>query len=207
MSTTKRWAASLEIQGDMDLPPIAGYSEPYARSAGEVAIRALLLHGLVAIAYGVKAQPIMEWFEAQQIANALTPRERSFLSGSAPSESERVEMQWKQEAEWTLLWMLGKVESLGLPTQCCDTRRLVDEIIPGLGDDLRDFIAQSEMRSPGALLAEDDRTYDLWCAARAALRRGENLPTDLNLRVLRERRYAFEWMCGNEVWDEVTCDA
>jgi hypothetical protein len=57
------------------------------------------------------------------------------------------------------------------------------------------------------LLAEDERTYNLWCYALAAQRNGESLPSDLNLGVLRERRYAFEWMDGNQDWDEVTCDA
>jgi hypothetical protein len=99
------------------------------------------------------------------------------------------------------------VATLGLPVRCCDTRRLVDEIIPQLGDSLHDFIGRAELRVPGALLAEDDRTYNLWCYALAAQRRKEALPRDLNLAVLRERRYAFEWMDGNQEWDEVTCDS
>jgi hypothetical protein len=103
--------------------------------------------------------------------------------------------------------MIGKVESLGLPTRCCDTRRLVDEIIPALSSDISDFVGEAKLRTPGALLAEDDRTYNLWCYALAAQRKGEALPADLNLSVLRERRYAFEWMDGNQKWDEVTCDA
>jgi hypothetical protein len=57
------------------------------------------------------------------------------------------------------------------------------------------------------LLAEDDRTYNLWCHANLALRRGEPLPSDLNYRVLYERRYAFEWLDGLEDWDDVTCDS
>jgi hypothetical protein len=82
----------------------------------------------------------------------------------------------------------------------------VDEIMPPLGQDSRPFITLSELRSPGALLAEDDRTYDLWCQALAAQRRGESLPSDLNLGVLRERRYAFEWIDGTQEWDDVQCD-
>jgi hypothetical protein len=103
--------------------------------------------------------------------------------------------------------MIGRVESLGLPTHHCDTRRLADEIIPALGDDIGSFIGQSRLRSPGALLAEDDRTYNLWCYAVAAQRRRESLPSDLKLQVLRERRYAFEWMDSNQEWDDVTCDS
>ena len=56
------------------------------------------------------------------------------------------------------------------------------------------------------LLAEDDRTYNLWCYAQPARRNG-TLPAHLNWGVLYERRYAFEWLCGNENWDDVACDA
>ena len=207
MSTTKVWAESLRISSEADLSPIADYSQPYARTAREVAVRAVILQGVTAVACEVDALPIIEWFQEQEIWSDVTSQERTFILGSAHTESEQHRFRWKQEAQWTLLWMICRVESLGLPTRCCDTRRLVDEIIPALGDDLQSFITQSEMRSPGALLAEDDRTYNLWCYAIAAQRRGERLPSDLNLGVLRERRYAFEWMDGNQDWDEVTCDS
>jgi len=84
---------------------------------------------------------------------------------------------------------------------------LVDEIIPALGSDVRAFISGAELRSPGALLSEDDRTYRLWCAALALRRRKEPLPEDLNMNVLYQRRYVFEWLDGNQPWDDVTCDA
>ena len=207
MSTTKQWAESMKVASDADLTPIADYSRPYARSVRQIAVRAIILQGVIAVAHKVEAQPIIEWFQEQTIWSDVTPQERAFVLGSAHTESEQLRYRWKQEAQWTLLWMIHRVESLGLPTRCCDTRRLVDEIIPALGDDLQSFMTQSRLRSPGALLAEDDRTYNLWCYAIAAQRRGESLPNDLNLGVLRERRRAFEWMDGNQDWDEVTCDA
>jgi hypothetical protein len=207
MSTTKEWAESLKVETDAELRPVPNFTKLYARTAQQVAIRAVILQGITAVAYEVQVRPITEWFQSQEIWCGVTPKEREFLFCSVRSESERVQFQWQQEAQWTLLWMIGKVESLGLPTHYCDTRRLVDEIIPALGSDLHGFIGQSELRSPGALLAEDERTYNLWCYALAAQRNGESLPSDLNLGVLRERRYAFEWMDGNQDWDEVTCDA
>lgn len=207
MSATKAWAESLKVEAGEHLAPIAGYSKLYARSGSEVATRAVILQGVAAIAYNVASAPIIRWFQGQSIWDAVTPQERSFIMRADSTESEQLQFRWKQEAEWALLWMIGKVQSIGLPTRCCDTRRLVDEIMPALGDDLEDFIDQAKLRPPGALLAEDDRTYDLWCYSLAAQRRREQLPDDLNLGVLRERRYAFEWMDGNQDWDEVSCDA
>ena len=207
VSATSKWAESLKINTAELLPPVRGYSKPYARTAREVATRAIILQGVIAVAYKVAAAPIVKWFRAGGIWRGVTSQERDLLLGAELPEADGFQWQWKQEAEWTLLWMIGKVESLGLPTRCCDTRRLVDEIIPPLGQSLRGFIGGAKLRSPGTLLAEDDRTCDLWCRALAVQRRGETLPPDLNLAVLRERRYAFEWMDGNQDWDEVTCDA
>ena len=207
MITTKEWAESMKVESGENLAPIAGYSDAYARSAREVAIRAIILQGIVAVACEVVAEPIVNWFKKQDIWDNVTPQERDFLLGATHTSQKQLEFRWKQEAEWTLLWMIGKVDSLGLPTHYCDTRRLVDNIIPALGDDLQDFINRAELRSPGMLLAEDDRTYDLWCYALAAQRHSEELPSDLNLGVLRERRYAFEWMDGFQDWDGVSCDS
>jgi hypothetical protein len=207
MITTKAWAESLEVESGENLFPVADYSQPYACQAREVATRAIILQGVVAVAYGVAAGPIVKWFREQAIWEEVTAQERACLLSTPWTRSKQLEYRWKQEAEWTLLWMIGKVESLGLPTHGCDTRRLVDRIIPALGDFVHDFIGRAELRAPGALLAEDDRTYNLWCHALAAKRRQEELPSDLNLGVLRERRYAFEWMDGRQNWDDVTCDA
>jgi Domain of unknown function (DUF4272) len=207
MITTKEWAESLQIASEADLPAVPGFSKPYLRTAREVAIRAIILHGVVAVAFNVKALPIVEWFEAQGIWEEVTPKEAVLLLNDGLSEAERTQVRWMKEVEWTLLWIIGMVESLGLPTHQCDTRRLVDEIVPPLGGDLEPFVRQAELRSPGALLAEDDRTYNLWCYTVAARRRGEVLPSDLNVGVLHQRRYAFEWLAGPEPWDSVQCDA
>jgi hypothetical protein len=67
-------------------------------------------------------------------------------------------------------------------------------------------VASAKVREQGILLAENDRTYNLWCYAQKARRKGE-LPADLNWSVMYERRYAFEWLDGMQAWDEVTCDA
>ena len=207
MSATSKWAESLRINTAEVLPPVRGYSKPYARTPRDVATRAIILQGVVAVASNVAAAPIVKWFQAEGIWHGVTSQERDVLLGAELPKANRLHWQWKQEAEWTLLWMISNVDSLGLPTRCCDTRRLVDEIIPPLGQSVQGFIAGAKLRSPGTLLAEDDRTYDLWCRALAAQRRGQAVPPDLNLAVLRERRYAFEWMDGNQDWDEVTCDA
>jgi hypothetical protein len=205
--TTAEWAQLHGISLEDTASAIEDYIEPYPRAARQIATRAVILHAVVAVAYEVDAEPVVEWLREEGLWDHVSPREQFVLLGAAISDEQRHRLRWHQEAEWALLWIIGKVESLGLPTRGCDTRRLVDEIIPPLGSDIEGFVASAELRPPGVLLAEDDRTYDLWCSVAKARRLGEPLPTDLNWWVLYERRYAFEWLDGVEEWDDVTCDA
>ena len=207
MFTTEEFAKLHGISVQTSPPVVEAGAKHGVRSRREIAVRILILHGIVAVAAGVDPEPVAEWFQNQKIWSAATPKEKAFLQNATASSEQRNQLVWHNEAEWALLWMVGKVESLGLPTGACDTRRLVDEIIPPLGSDIGPFLRSAKLRSPGMLLAEDDRTYNLWCYVHAARRKSEPVPEDLNLGVLYERRYAFEWLDGFQEWDDVICDA
>jgi hypothetical protein len=207
MVTTAEWAQAFGVSVEDAPPAIENYIEPWPRSAREIATRVVILQGVIAVAYEVDFEPVVEWLREQGIWHHVSPRERALLLGSEVTDEQRNRFRWHQEAEWALLWAIGQVEWLGLPTQGCDTRRLVDEIVPPLGSDIDGFLASATLRPPGDLLAEDDRTYNLWCYANSAVRKGEPLPSDLRWWVLYERRYAFEWLDGMQDWDNVTCDS
>src|SRR5579859_5231069 len=201
MISTLEWANSFGISGEPSPPPMVYSDDPFPHSAREIAVRAIILQGVVVVGFEVDPAPIIDWFQDQEIWYDVSPKEKAFLLNTAPSMTERNQFRWRQEAEWTLLWMISQVEALGLPTQTCDTRRLVDEIIPPLGSNIGNFLASAELRQPPILHAENERTYDLWCRAVVA-RRENRLPDDLNFDVLYERRYAFEWADFTDPWDQ-----
>lgn len=207
MTTTSEWAAFHGVPTDDCPPPVPDYSAPRARTAREVAVRTLILQGVVAVGCDVPPGPIIDWFHHQGVWDQVSPKERAFLLDPSPSEEAKGLAHWRQEAEWALLWAIHEVPALGLPTGFCDTKRLVDEIIPALGSDVSTFVDRARLRAPGALLAEDDRTYNLYCYAMLDRAAGKPLPDDLCLGVLYQRRYAFEWLDGPESWDDVVCDA
>ena len=207
--TTEEWARSHGISTAPTPPVVGDYNEPCPLTASEVGTRAVVLQGVVAVAAGVEPGPVVDWFREQGIWEAASPREGEFLLRPASVRgNELLSLRWRQEAEWALLWVVGKVQALGLPTRQCDTRRLVDEIIPPLGADIGPFLKSAELRPPGVLLAEDDRHYNLWCRWFQTRRHGEHLlPADLVFDALYQRQYAFEWLHGTEPWDDVQCDA
>ncbi|WP_417382848.1 DUF4272 domain-containing protein [Gimesia sp.] len=205
MVKTKQWAASLGIDVEDALPAIADYNEPTPRTSQEIAIRTLILHAIAATGYGVDPGPIIEWLIDQSIWQYASPAEQALMKSTTPTDEILSEACWRQEAQWALLWAINKVDSLGLPTQTCDTGSLVDDIMPGLGDSIEQFVSSARLRQPGEILAENDRTYNLHCYARPAIRQG-TLPDDLVYPVLFQRYYAFEWLTGTDLWDGVQTD-
>jgi len=161
---TEQWAQSFNISTALTPAAVPDYDEPCPFSAREIATRVIILQGVVAAACEVAPDPIVEWYKAQGVWDAATPKEGEFLlNPDVATPQETLRFRWQQEAEWALLWVIGKVQHLGLPIRQCDTRRLVNEIIPPLGSDIEPFLASAALRSPGELLAEVDRRYELWC--------------------------------------------
>lgn len=135
--TTEQWARSFGISTAPTAPPVTDYDEACPFGAREVATRAIVLQGVVAVACEVDSEPIIEWFKEQRVWNAVSPKEQAFLLDPKPAGSDNLWCQYFQ------------------------TRR----------------------------------------------EHPESLPSDLNLEVLYQREYAFEWLQGIEAWDDVQCDA
>lgn len=207
MTSTKEWAIALGICGEELAPTIPNNTESCARSAEQIAARAILLHCMTAVGCGAEPAPICDWLRQESLWEAATPAERAFLGAAVRTQDELQEAIWLQEAEWALLWCIGKVESLGLPTRFCDSARLNDEIMPALGDSIAPFMQAAQLRSPGELLAEDDRCYNLLCYVRQAQRQKALLPRDMLYGVLWQRCYAFVWLNGFYEWDDVQVDS
>jgi hypothetical protein len=206
MRNAKAWAESHGIDSRDTVPPVKGYKERYARTAAEVAARTVILHGVAAVGFEVDSPRVVNWLRDQNLWNQVTPKERKFLQSKRRTARQKTEARWRCESEWALLWAIRKVKALGLPTRTCDTARLVDSIMPSLGADVARFIKTARLRPPSALLAEEDRVYNLHCYARLDQRMNIELPADLNYSVLYERHYAFDWLDGHADWDDVTCD-
>lgn len=80
MVKTNSWAKSLGVPSEEQLAPVEGFSESYKRTAQEVAIRSLVLQGVVAVASGVGPEPIIAWFQDQTIWDHTTPGERRAIA-------------------------------------------------------------------------------------------------------------------------------
>lgn len=204
MATTKEWASSHGICVADSVPAVDATGYEIHRTVAQIAKRIIVLHAITATGYGIDPLPVVDWLKEQGLWADTSPKEKAFLTATDLSSEELLLASWRQEAQWTLLWAIQKVSKLGLPINTCDTAKLVNEIMPSLGESVEPFISSGELRDNSELLAEEDRIYNLHCYARQA--QNENtMPEDLNYNVLFQRHYAFEWLSGDD-WDNVQTD-
>jgi len=201
MIKTKEWAESLGIATEDILPPVENNDEPYKQTAEEVAVRTIILHAVAAAGYGIDRDAIIDWLKKQNLWDKVSPREQTFLLTQKSPKEDQTGALWLQEAQWALLWTIQKVDSLGLPTKTCDSHRIVNEIMPMLGDDIELFVSTSELRPPSEIRVEDERVNKLYDAQQEE--QEAEMPEDLVYGVLFQRLQAFKWLSSEYDWDNV----
>ena len=205
MIKTKEWAESFNINTLDALPPSEDNSENCIRTAGEVAARTILLHSIVAAGSGINRTSITEWLKQQNLWGQASPLEQRILLSPKRFREDRSGSQWYQEAQWALLWTIQKVDILGLPIKTCDSIKLVDEIMPILGEDTDQFISSAEFRPAAEINGENERISRIYYYAELAIGK-EEIPEDMIYGVLYHRYYAFRWLTSDEPWDDVNMD-
>ncbi|MGE0164354.1 MAG: DUF4272 domain-containing protein [Dongiaceae bacterium] len=134
----------------------------------------------------------------------MSPQERSFIDDTAPPRDACVQMSWRYECLWVLLWALGLINELGSPDRQMDPAVAMG-IIDNLGRER--LAAQARLRPAGELLDAADLIYCCHWAVRDAEFFGREPPPGLDPGVVRERHHALNWLIGHgEDWDEVSTD-
>ena len=137
------------------------------RTSDEVARRSLVLYSAIAATHGVSKNDLAQWLKGENLWEELTPRELRFLTQAEPPERERIWMTWFAEAEYTLLWSIGKIESLPLPTSKCDTDLIIGAI--PLWQSTASFIHSAVLKEV-EVRQETERIYNIRAAKNILLR-------------------------------------
>jgi len=204
----KEWAEGvLRAEGipvNPHLPMIESEAEISLRSPREVADR---LRALVIVAFKASENPdqaVVESIVAERgLREHFTPDELAFIDTLKPDERARIQLSWRCEAAWVLLWALGHVEGqLGAPRELCDVPYL-SETVYRISD-----LAEQGMRSANDILNEADLIYRYHWAVREASLNGAPPPAGLHPGVTMERHHALNWLIGYDGldWDDVTTD-
>ncbi len=214
----KRKQRSIEILKKQNIPYFGGlpFIEPkeecLIRSAEEIAKRAITTLITIQMAYDISngtenLEEIKGFFtgilKSFDLLDELTENEKKIFTLDV-TEQEVVNMMWKYEAYWTLIWALGLVEKLEFPSGICDCEYAVSVVSSHKNFD--DFMKTVKLREIDEILDETDLIYRYdWACVNARLK-GEMPPANMDSSVVVERHRGLNWLVGaygSEDWDNV----
>lgn len=193
-----------------ELPPIADASQARRRSAAEIGKRALSSWLAIQAACDRQAerytpevaQICMHLLHGYELSGQLSAQEALVLSNQG-SGQDVINMVWKYEALWPLLWTLGLVPQLGKPDCLVDGEHIMRLVAQC--PDFAAFMQQCQLRDMDSILDEADLAYRYHWACVNARINGRDMPGGLIAGVAQERHAGLSWLIdtnGQDNWDQ-----
>lgn len=189
------------------LPHIESSDDVIQRSAERIAKRAIACLLMIQVACDLDQDQfdqetedfIVDLLNKFAVTDELTVKEKNILNRNA-SQQEIVNMIWKYEAYWVLIWALGIVEKLKYPDEIADCDFAI-QVISGC-DSLQEFMQQVKLRNIEEILDEADLIYRYdWACVDARLKQ-QHAPANLNPSIVLERHGALNWLIQADAdWD------
>jgi hypothetical protein len=189
------------------LPHIESSDDVIQRSAEYIAKRAIACLLMIQVACDLDRDQfdqetedfIVDLINKFEVADELTVKEKNILNRSA-AQQDIVNMIWKYEAYWVLLWALGIVDELKYPDEIADCDFAIEVV--SRCRSLQEFMQQVKLRNIEEILDEADLIYRYdWACVDARLKQ-QNAPANLNASIVLERHGALNWLIQAEAdWD------
>lgn len=189
------------------LPVIESVEEIQVRSAESIAQRAIACLWIIQVACDIDNGKyddeikglILNILTKMQVMDALTEQETAILHEDV-SQQDVINMVWKYEAYWVLLWALGIVEELNYPENIVDCVFAIQAVVSA--KTFEEFMAKVKLRDIEEILDQADLIYRYdWACVSARLNQ-EQAPAQLNSAVVVERHGALNWLIQSDSdWD------
>lgn len=204
---TEKLLRSLDIPYIDHLPLVEEENEVKVRTAQDIAERILILVYLAYIAeVPDERENVIDFLKANLLWDKVSPDEKELFQKDELTDQEAVNISWRSEAVWLLLWTINKVDKLDLPIEQVEIPEIVSRL-PEFLTDPKEFIETAIVRPTTEILDISDLTYRLHWAARNADLNKRTMLANLNLSIVMERHYAINWVTYYaDEWDEITTD-
>ncbi len=197
------------------LPMIATADQVRVRTVEEIARRAVTCLLAIQVACDAAGAPgnfkksrkyFGEKLTEFGLEGCLTTKEQKIFKGKCNNQ-DFVNMTWKYEAYWVLLWALGIVDQLEYPSEACDCEFGINAVAEC--ESMEEFIEKTKLRDIAEILDEADLIfrYD-WACVDARIHE-EEAPAGLDPDVVYERHCGLNWLIdadGADDWDNVATD-
>jgi len=175
------------------------------RDAKDVARRVIILYAVGSVVFEGGREESIKFLKEAGLWDYVSPSEVAFLENQKPSEQETADVIWRMEALWMLLWAMGKVKELDLPTKPCDLD-MIHELVPKRAE-VAQYINSATLKTKSEILDHTDMIYRIHWAVRDAQLNKKPIPAGLDADVVVERHYALNWLVFYaDDWDDITTD-
>ncbi|HAQ63386.1 MAG TPA: DUF4272 domain-containing protein [Ruminococcaceae bacterium] len=138
------------------------------------------------------------------VSGCLNEKENNVLNGKY-TKQDLYDLTWSYETYWSLVWALGIVDDISIPSSPCDCERAIR--IVGDCKDFSEFKKQVKMRDIDEILDMLDLYYRYHWATTEHRIRPDTPIGDLNDEVVTERRKGLEWLISDVYdWNEISLD-
>ena len=202
---TEKYLKSQGIPFIDHLPLIEEESEVKVRTPQEIAKRILVLTYLNYVAEEPEEnEKVVDFLKQQELWDSVSNDEIQFFTNNL-TDHDKVNISWRTEAIWLLLWTINQVDELDLPVEQVEISKILN-LLPDFMIDTSEFVATATSRTASEILDISDLTYRLhWATRQGELDKSETL--NLNSSILVERHYAINWVTYyDENWDDITTD-
>jgi len=189
------------------LPVIENEQEARFKTAQDVAKRLLILTYLNYVSEVEEDKnSIVKFFVSNELWDDVSECEKKLLTKTEPfEEQEKINISWQSEGIKEMLWCLGKIDVLELPSTQTEIPEILDHL-PQFFEPTQDFINSAALRSKTEILNQCDLIYRIHWAVQNDI---ENVNSKLKIHpnIVRERHCAINWVRRSEQnWDDITLD-
>jgi len=204
---TEELLKSMNIPFIDHLPLIEDENEAKIRKPQEIAERILILTYLNYISeVPDEKDKVIDFLKSNTLWDKVSPDERELFQKDKLTNQEMINISWRTEAIWILMWTINKVDKIEMPVEQVGINEIVSRL-PDFLQDPKEFIETSIIRPTSEILDISDLTYRLHWATRHSDLESKNMPANLNNSIVMERHYAINWVTFYaDEWDEITTD-
>lgn len=203
---TEFYLKQLNIPFNFGLPPIEEEGDAVIRSGPDIAKRIFILVYLGLYSEDVDKDIIIDFLKSEELWDSVSEYEKKLLLQKKLTEKDKIDISWRSEGIYIMLWTINKIEDLGLPIEQCDIGEMLD-LLPKAFASTKHFIQNAEIRPLTEILDKSDFIYRLHWAARESDLKDEDIPGNLDIGIIQEWHYAINWITYyDENWDDIQTD-
>lgn len=177
------------------------------RNPREIARRIIVLIGIFQAATGREKTKVVKILKDNGFWSDVSDYEKKFLLSSNENNThEIIQLSWRAEAIYILLWVLHEVEFAEIP----GNERNLDQIKTLLKEDefyLEVDSKTAELRDPNEIHAMLDKIYQIHWEIRDAQIHQKEIMVPYHPSIIQEWHHSLNWVVkSDEDWDYITTD-